>query len=94
MLVRRGMGATCADYGALPAGYLCIDSASGNPTLTPPSSTPPLQLVVTPQGPATCVGGDCAAYNAAGTPFDPTSVGTITMAVAILFVIGIFAGGR
>lgn len=97
----RGMGATCADYGPIPPGYVCIDSSTGNPTLVPPSftgpgpipSVQPLQIQVTPQG-ATCTGGDCAAYNAAPAPFDPTSMPVIVMVAAVLLVFGVFAGGR
>jgi hypothetical protein len=39
VIVRRGMGATCASYGPLPAGYACVDSASGDAKLIPPGGS-------------------------------------------------------
>jgi len=39
LLTRRGMGATCAQMGPLPAGYLCQDSG-GEGVLTQVGATP------------------------------------------------------
>lgn len=52
----RGLGASCASYGSLPAGYTCVDSASGDAMLIPPggSFSAPQTGSISSTSPPTC----------------------------------------
>lgn len=75
-LVRRGMGALCADYGPIPAGYLCSD-AGGSATLTQVGAAPSTTVNVSPSGVNTIQETDspltCAEMQAAGVDLSGTS---------------------
>ena len=54
MIVRRGMGATCAESGPIPPGYLCSDTGTGGSALiTKVGAAPSTVVTVNPSGPNT-----------------------------------------
>ena len=103
--IPRGLGATCASYGPLPAGYACVDSAGGNATLIPPGGS----FTASDTGSVGQVGPvDCSLVSQA-LSFDPSlaslmpaqcmgaggiGIGTIALVASVLLVVGVLVNAR
>lgn len=107
MIVRRGMGALCADYGPIPPGYLCSD-AGGSATLTKVGAGPSTVVTVTPSGPnvvqtedsfptdtpLTCADMRAAGVDVSGMDCGSSMPGWLIPAAVGTLIFAIFMGSR
>jgi hypothetical protein len=102
--VPRGMGALCADYGPIPAGYLCSD-AGGSATLTKVGAGPSTVVNVSPSGvntiqdfpsdtPLSCADMAAAGVDLSGTTCASSMPGWVIPAAVGVLMFALFMGSR